>query len=122
MLGIEAERLAQRHAELLAEADRVVDALIGFDRAVAGTHVALPGSVSGILLGHQRRLASAGIDTGTWEDAHATLLVDPDAEVSIELPPAPQPLDNTAVPIQRAPVSVFVRAEPLSDDGSTAAQ
>lgn len=121
VLGIEAERLAQRHAELVAEADRVVDALIGFDRAVAGTHVALPGSVSGILLGHQRRLASAGIDTGTWEDAHAALLVDPDAEVSIELPPAPQPLDNTAVPIQRASVSVFVRAEPLSDDGSAAA-
>ena len=100
VLGIEAERLAQRHAALLAEADRVVDAL-GFGRAVAGTHVALPESVSGILVGHQRRLASAGIDTGTWEEAHAALLVDPDAEVSIELPPAPQPLDNT-VPIQRA--------------------
>jgi hypothetical protein len=46
VLGIEAERLAQRHAALLAEADRVVDALIGFDRAVAGTQVALPGSKS----------------------------------------------------------------------------
>jgi hypothetical protein len=54
--------------------------------------------VSGILLGHQRRLASAGIDTGTWEEARAALLADPDAEVSIELR-TPQPLDNTTVPI-----------------------
>jgi hypothetical protein len=119
-MGIEAERLAQRHPALLAEADRVVDALIGFDRAIAGTHVALPESVSGILLGHQPRLASAGIDSSAWKEVRAALLADPEAEVSIALPPELQPVENTVVPIQRVPETV-VQAVPLPEDDTAAA-
>lgn len=79
VLAIEAEQLAVRHAELLAEAAEVRNGLAQFDRCVTGTGVTLPDAVLSVLLdpAHGVNLIR-DIGTGEWSEKMNGLLTIPE--------------------------------------------
>jgi hypothetical protein len=101
-----------------AEAERRRQSLIAFDRYLTPKNVSLPPRVRS-LLGQPTAQDVHRADVATWNDAGAALRADPQAEVSITLPPPrataplPAPVLSSWPPVVHEPIQ---RPEP-PDDG-----
>jgi hypothetical protein len=98
-----ADRIADEHAEALAQAAVRKEVLHEFDQFSANSGVRLSGRVSSILLAN----GTAGIaaltklrDPSSWRAARDKLLADPHAEIVIDTPvPPARPATPTAWPV-----------------------
>jgi hypothetical protein len=83
VIARKAERMVERHAELLAEASALCTSLLGFDRLTAVSGATLAPRVASLLRESGMNLA-ARVDTAAWQAALAALLGDPQAVVEME--------------------------------------
>lgn len=114
--GLEAERVAIRHAKLAAEQSRIVASLARADIPMTQAGTRLPAATVTVLLGHRGMLGRAGGDA-EWTAAIETLCSGADAEVTISLPSLERAaVDNSLPPPTRMPQCVFTVPTPLPDD------
>jgi hypothetical protein len=119
VLAFEAERLAQRHAELQARAAAIRKSLAGFDRLATSHKVGLPFAVQHALSGDSYALYAP--DLAPWMEMEARLRENAMAEVEIRLREAvieepPRPMISAGPP---QPSPSFIRPPPseVQDDG-----
>jgi hypothetical protein len=98
-------RMAEQAAQRLAEARVIAEALAGLDRAAAPSRIALSSRTHAVLR-DSGLTANVRVnpDIATWQQAAAALRADPQAEVSIPIPPAvvpplPQPMAYPSVTV-----------------------
>jgi hypothetical protein len=85
-------QLAEQAAERLAQAAAIASALAGLDRMAAPTRTALSGRTHAVLRDSGLAMnARVNPDMSTWQQAAEALRADPQAEVSITIPPAVVP-------------------------------
>jgi hypothetical protein len=82
VLSIEAERIAERHVELVIQAARLRGVLFAFDRLVTGSGIGIPQSVKQVLGSNATEFLQKR-DGGPWTAARDALLTDPMADVEI---------------------------------------
>lgn len=115
ILAGEAEALAYRHLELLAEAAAIRASLLAANHALANRGVQLAWPVLQVL-GHDISELARLQDVTPWHRAAAALRADPRAAITIDLP-APRPVMS---PRPAAPVMprLMVPSAPLPDAAS----